>query len=236
MNTNVNLEAALGVLGFLGAGLVLLVAVAVALFALITGRRKLAGVSALAAAGLGGLYLLLMLTFSLASGEKVLARGAEKHFCETDCHLAYSVTDVKRAKTLGDGPHPAAAKGVFEVITLKTRFDEKTISSARGNSPLTPNSRVATILDEQGRTYTPSPEGQRALGQAGAGTPLTTSLNPGESYTTTLVFDLPEDVKNPVLLLNEGEWVTHLIIGHENSPLHKKTMFGLGPAETQASR
>lgn len=40
-----------------------------------------------------------------------------------------------------------------------------------------------------------------------------------------LVADLPADVRNPVLLINEGEWVTHLVIGHENSLWHKKTAF-----------
>lgn len=27
--------------------------------------------------------------------------------------------------------------------------------------------------------------------------------------------------------VNEGEWLTHLVIGHENSPLHKQTKFQL---------
>jgi hypothetical protein len=39
------------------------------------------------------------------------------------------------------------------------------------------------------------------------------------------VFDLPADVKQAKLLINEGDWITHLVIGHENSPLHKKTAF-----------
>lgn len=30
-----------------------------------------------------------------------------------------------------------------------------------------------------------------------------------------------------MLLINEGEWETHFVIGHENSPLHKKTRFQL---------
>jgi hypothetical protein len=54
---------------------------------------------------------------------------------------------------------------------------------------------------------------------------MTIPLRPGESYSTTLVFDLPTEIKNPTLLIREGELVTHLVIGHENSPLHKKTRF-----------
>jgi len=54
---------------------------------------------------------------------------------------------------------------------------------------------------------------------------MTVPLRPSENYSTTLVFDLPVDVKNPTLLIREGEFVTHLVIGHENSFLHKKTRF-----------
>ncbi|MDX6575782.1 MAG: hypothetical protein QOE96_1735, partial [Blastocatellia bacterium] len=59
------------------------------------------------------------------------------------------------------------------------------------------------------------------------GKPLATPLRPGESYTTEIVFDLPADAKASNLLINEGEWVTHLVIGHENSPLHHQTKFQL---------
>jgi hypothetical protein len=58
-----------------------------------------------------------------------------------------------------------------------------------------------------------------------AGTAMTIPLRPGESYSTTLVFDLPADIKNPTLLIHEGEFLTHFVIGHENSFLHKKTRF-----------
>ncbi len=55
--------------------------------------------------------------------------------------------------------------------------------------------------------------GQSLLEQANlSGKPFTTALRPGESYTTTLVFDLPAGIRNPTLLMNEGEWVRHLII------------------------
>ena len=57
--------------------------------------------------------------------------------------------------------------------------------------------------------------------------PLDTPLLPGESYTTELVFDLPPEARDPVLLLNESSPETRFIIGHENSPLHKVTEFRL---------
>jgi hypothetical protein len=185
---------------------------------------------------LGVVYGGLLLVFALASTERVLARGAEKHFCEIDCHLAYSVADVRLARTLGPAARPATARGVFYVVTVKTRFDEQTIAPWRGNQPLMPNSRVATVLDADGREYEVAPAGRRALELTeGTGMPFKTPLRPGESYTTELVFDLPADVRAPRLLIREGATVTRFIIGHENSPLHAKTEFELPAPDAAAS-
>lgn len=237
MNTNVNLEAALGVMAFLGSGLLLLLTILLIAHAAIVRKPARAKLGALLIAGGAILYFLIMLAFSLGSSEKALARGAEKHFCEIDCHLAYSVIDVKKTKSLGDGQNQATAQGIFYVLTIKTRFDEKTISPNRGDGPLMPNPRVATLLDEQGRKYSPSAEGVRALAVSNSlGTPFDTPLRPGESYTTKLVYDVPATVKSPTLLLNEGDWITHFIIGHENSPLHKKTLFHVDAPESEVEK
>jgi hypothetical protein len=237
MNTNVNLNAALGALAFLGTGGLLLLMGAVLLYTLFARKHKLTLKVLGAGVLLCCLYLGLMLAFSFASSRKALARGAEKHFCEIDCHLAYSVVDVARTKTLGNGANQTTAGGTYTILTIKTRFDETTTGATRGNGLLYPNSRVIKILDEQGREYGPSPEGQRVLNVSqGGGTPIETPLRPGESYTTTLVFDLPDDARNPTLLMNEGEWVTHFIIGHENSPLHGKTLFQLEAQPEQSAQ
>lgn len=228
MNMNVNLAAPVGVLGFLGACFVLLVLGLLALHALVVRRFGRARLTLAALAAVLVLYFGLTLVFSLASGERVLARGEEKYFCEIDCHLAYSVTDVSRTKTLGEGPGAAAARGEFYVVTVRTRFDETTISEHRGDGQLYPNPRSLTVHDEQGRSYPVSEEGQRALASfSGTGTPFDTPLRPGEAYTTRLVFELPTDAREPILLINESDLPTRFIIGHENSLLHKKTEFKL---------
>jgi hypothetical protein len=228
MNTNVNLNAALGALAFLGTGGLLLLMGAVFLYTLFARKHKLTLKVLGACVLLCCLYLGLMLAFSFASSRKALARGEEKHFCEIDCHLAYSVVDVARTKTLGNVPNQTTAGGTYTILTIKTRFDETTTSATRGNGLLYPNSRVIKILDEQGREYEPSPEGQRVLNVSqGGGTPIETPLRPGESYTTELVFDLPADARDPRLLVNESDLPTRFVVGHENSPLHKKTEFKL---------
>lgn len=228
MYTNVNFPAPLGVMAFLGTGFVMLVVSLFLIYLLVVRKFGRARLVLLAAAVIAGIYLTVVLIFSFSSSEHVLARGQEKHFCEIDCHLAYSIADVRQVKTIGNPPQQATASGMFTLVTVKTRFDEETIGPNRGNSQLYPNPRALTLMDEQGRRYSPSAEGQRVLESSpAAGAPLTTPLRPSESYHTTLVFDLPPDVKSPTLLINESDWVTRLIIGHENSPLHKKTRFQL---------
>jgi predicted enzyme related to lactoylglutathione lyase len=226
MYTNVNLAAPVGALAFLGTAFLVFVVGLALIYSIVKRKVGLMKFSLAAIALISGIYLVLLVIFSWASSEKVLARGEEKHFCEIDCHLAYSVTDVRETKTLGDAPNQLTAAGMFRVITIKTRFDENTISRNRGNGLLYPNSRVVTVSDENGNQYFPSPDAHALLEKSqAAGTAMSIPLRPSETYSTTVVFDLPTGVNSPTLLIREGELVTHLVIGHENSPLHKKTRF-----------
>lgn len=228
MFTNVNLSAPIGVLALLATAFVFALAALVFIYTLVKRQFGANRLVLVAAALVAAFYVGVMLIFAFASSENVLARGQEKHFCEIDCHLAYSVVDVTDSKTVGNAPNQTAAAGSFHIVAIKTRFDENTISSTRGNGLLYPNSRVLTVIDENGHKYLPSPEAQRILEQTKtAGTPMTTPLRPAESYITTVVFDLPKDTRNPTLLINEGEWITHFVIGHENSPFHKSTKLQL---------
>jgi len=216
MNSNVNLAAPIGALALLGTAFILFAATIFLVQSLIVrkmGRARLALALMLI---VGVVYLGAMLVFSFASRDKLLAQGQEKHFCELDCHLAYSIANVAQAKTIGEDASLVRAQGQFTIITIKTRFDETTIASWRGSGLLSPNDRAFVLVDERGRRYAPS---------AQAGTPITTPLRPGESYTTDVAFDLPQDAKPAVLVLNESAWETHLLIGHENSLLHGKAKF-----------
>ena len=53
-------------------------------------------------------------------------------------------------------------------------------------------------------------------------TPPSQPLGPGESYLTTLVFDVPADARNPKLLIADTDPMASLVVDHENSPLHGK--------------
>jgi len=209
MYTNVNLAAPIGALALLGTGFLLFIAAVVLLESLLVRKQTRARLVFIAMMMIGALYAMTMLIFSFASHDQLLARGQEKHFCELDCHLAYSIVDSQTDKS-NRGGTPAT------VITIKTRFDETTIAPWRGNGLLYPNSRALSLVDERGQTYRPVSQ---------AGTPLSTPLRPGDSYTTEVAFNLPANSKPVALLLSEDAWETHLLIGHENSPLHGKTKF-----------
>jgi hypothetical protein len=211
MHTNVNLEAPLAALALLATAFLILVAAIVLVQSLVVRKLRRAKVVMLALVAIVALYGSTVVAFSFASHYSLLARGQEKHFCELDCHLAYSIIRVAPAAASADGHQPVT-------VTIKTRFDETTISPARGNALLYPNQRTLTLYDDRGNLYAP---------QTQSGTSLTTPLHPGESYTTDVLFNLPPGVKPAKLLLNEGDWITHVVIGHENSPFHKKTEFQL---------
>lgn len=206
--SNMNFPAPLAVLGFLAGAMGLVVGVAAALVFWFARKPKVARMTAVIV-GVGlVLYVTLLIGFSAASRGTTLARGQEKYFCEIDCHLAYSIVD---AKAHPDGHY---------VITLRTRFDEKTTSPNRPKGvPLTPSPREVRLIDTEGREYIPT---------ATEGTPLLTPLTPASTYTTQLEFAIPKDTTGLRLLINTTPgWPDHLVIGDENSWLHKKTYLAL---------
>lgn len=198
---------------------------------LFSGRGLRAKVSAAAVVLVAG-YALVLLGVSLASSETTLQPGAEKYFCEVDCHLAYSVTNVVTQPEVNG----VRAQGVFYVITLRTRFDETTISKNRGNGPLEPSPRALYLVDSAGNRYTALAAAQTALESSGAaGTPIRTPLRPGESFTSTFAFDLPanaRDLRLDVDSPSNPAWISSIIIGDEDSLLHKKTYLALAAPRT----
>ena len=216
------------VLAFIGTGLVLFLLSLGLLFALGTRRTVLAKRLVAAGAAGGAAYLAALLFFSFTSREENLRKGDRKYFCEIDCHLAYSLEEASRTKVLGIPPQTAAARGAFFVVTVRTWFDPNTIASFRGYAPLKPNPRSVFLVDESGRRYGVSPAGQKAMEESrGPSTPLTRILRPGEAYTTTFVFDLPDWVRRPRLFLGDAPGVETLLIDHENSLFHRKVYFEL---------
>jgi hypothetical protein len=213
--------APLAVLAFLAGALFVFVMLAVMVFNLAKRNSALAVKALKILAGGIGLYVVVMLGVSAFSKDYVLRSGAEKHFCELDCHIAYSVTKVETPTSIPADFSSAASSppGVLYVVTLRTRFDESTTGPNRGNGQLVPNPRKIVVRDETGKEYSPT--------CAFAATSMDQPLRPGESYETRILFTLPTEAKSPRLFLRNDPWPNSLLIGHENSPLHGKAYFDL---------
>ena len=196
------------VLAFLGGVLVAVVLAVGYVLARITGRQPLAKAALVVGAAGAGVYVLLLGIASVSSRDRVLAPGEEKHICEVDCHLAYSVAGVKT--------EPGPSGNTRYIVTVKVRFDEETISSRRPRDmALSPNSRYVALVDAKGDAYPGSTDG------------LKRRLIPGESYTTDIVFDVPAGATGARLVLRNNDVETHFLIGHENSLGHGTTTFAL---------
>ena len=242
MSTFIPHFAPIVVLFFLGSVFVLGISLLVLFYGAARRSAFFAKLGAGAAITIAAGYFLLLAGVSLASSEQTLPPDGWKYFCEIDCHLAYSLVSAQTAAALGPELQQTSAHGKFVILRVKTWFDERTISSHRGNGPLTPNRRKALLVDDTGRSYESSLEGQFALARSGdRSTAMAQSLRPGESYTTDLVFDVPKSARGLRLLLIEDDPETRFVIGHENSLLHKKVYFDVealaqrNPSGTEAA-
>ncbi len=223
MYSNGNFESHLAALCFLGT-LGLSILLAIASLALWFTRRRWTRYSLLAIALLLGGYAALLAFFSWASYDRTVARGDEKFYCGMDCHIAYSVRNVERFKTIGD----AMAHGEFYVITLRSHFDERTIAPWRGNGALTPDPPTLVLVDGSGRECPVSAVGQKGW-EAVHGQPhsLRDPLRPGESYETAWVFDVPAEAQSLRMFAGWDGFPSYLLIGDEASRAHRKTYFAL---------
>jgi hypothetical protein len=95
--------------------------------------------------------------------------------------------------------------------------------------PLHPNPRRIRLVDSSGTTYEPDAEGQRALeSEAGHAQPsFSKPLLPGESYVSWVVFDVPVEIRSPQLEVTTEAFPASFLVGHEQSPMHRKILFGL---------
>ena len=208
-------------------GLGLVAGGALVLFALRTHRTDLAKYVGLFALGWATLYLVVLAGTSLTSQETVLGLKERKAFCGfyLDCHLGVSVEAVQRVTHFGEGPDAVQADGVFYLITVRVSND-----GVEARLPL--QNPEATLTDAYGTAYRRSPDAERAFATA-EDVPMafTREVSAGESYTKTLVFDVPTDVRAPQLLITTGvaleRFIELFLIGDEDSLFHRKTVFAV---------
>lgn len=168
-------------------------------------------------------YTTTLLGVSLASREKTLRLNEAKAFCGfyLDCHMHASVSDVRAAKQIGD----KTAQGIFYIVTVKISSDARRAIIGL----LDPQFEV---IDEQGRTFQPIED------STVYDNPFERKVPAGGTFEDKVVFDLPADIKNPRLDAAEGIGIDKIIesvlIGDEDSILHKRVRFKLDPAEQVA--
>lgn len=217
---------------FLGTGVAIVTGLVVVLYGATSGKKMTKRLGTLLVGVAWGSYGLLLLGTGIVTTDKTLPEGSWKYFCEPDCHIAYSVSSVEMAATLGNESNLAQANGEFVVVRLRTWFDEHSIAKFRGDGPLTPVPRLVSLMDAEGQRYLPTQLKAGTL--TDPSTPLAQALRPGESYLTTLVFDVPKRASNLRLLVSDDDPISVVTIDHENSPFHGKIYFGLNTSKETA--
>lgn len=174
-------------------------------------------------------YAIALFGFSLMSREKVLSLNEPKEFCGfyLDCHLHTEITGVRTAKNVGD----KTANGTFLIAKVKVFSDAKNPNiSFRLLEP------KAKLKDEGGRIYTriTEVENQLPTGQI----QLNQDIKGKETIEKEIVFDVTELTNKFKLLVTEGYGIDKVIeavlIGDEDSILHKPTVFKLEPQSQMA--
>jgi len=164
-------------------------------------------------------YFAMLIGFSLKSEERDLAQNEPKEFCGfyLDCHMHTAVTDVQRTKTIGN----KTADGEFYIVKVKVFSDAK--QATLGLSAVD-----AHVVDADAQTYARDTQAEKLLPSQPE---FEQRISPTETFEKEIVFDLPVEIKNPRLDMNDGRsLVETFLIDDEDSVLHKRSYFKL---ETQ---
>ena len=218
------LEGLFGLLAFFGTILFFVIIVILIAIALLTRHpQRIKKIGRVVVIWIG-VYLLVLLSFSLLSKPRFIEPGKERCYDE----MCYSVTSVTTAQTLGTAPNLLAAKGEFYVITIQLRNDSK----GTAQKPSRPD---LFIIDARGKQISQIINAGDELGlpigqQVTAAQLWDQRIPSGEIVTRTIAFDLPAGIKQPGLVVTEGVGpLSAVIIGDEGSLFHAKTEFPLVP-------
>ncbi|MGH9762255.1 MAG: hypothetical protein ACREDR_26975 [Blastocatellia bacterium] len=163
------------------------------------------------------LYFGVLIAISAVTPRKLIPMGEDR--CYDDWCIGAENLTV--ARTIGSGANAATAKGIFYIVTLKVSSRALRITQRAKDA-------AVVVIDEQDRSYFPSAEGQRAYDAInGVGPAITNKLGPGDSFTTTVIFDIPLNAAQVGLEVQHGFWPGRLIIGESTSFFHKRTLIAL---------
>ena len=150
--------------------------------------------------------LVLLAAFSILQPLHPYAVG-EQYCWDEYC---FRVTDVARVKTIGTGSNQARARGTFYVVTAQMeapwwgRFDWGADSVYVISEGKLHHHGLFHRRHHQFRYFEHSASGQRAQDLL-TGKSSSCHQIPGASETETIVFDLPDDVVQPRLIVRDTE-------------------------------
>ena len=169
-------------------------------------------------------YAVMLLGFSLASKEQVLSIGEAKAYCGfyLDCHMHTEVTGVRTTKTIGG----RRAQGTFYIVGVRVFSDARNPNITF--RLLEPNAKVMITDDSViGRDLA----AEAALPTAAVD--LGGDIKGRQTIQKEIVFNVPEDLRDPKLDITEGYGIDNTIeavlIDDEDSIFHARTYFALTP-------
>ena len=162
-------------------------------------------------------YATVLVSVALLSPQQVLALHQDR--CFDDWCL--SVEQVVQQPTIGSISMLVHAHGVFDLVMVRVSSRASRVSQRALDAQV-------YVLDSQDHRYDPDPAGQQVLDASGqGGQPLDSELAPDGSFTRTVVFDVPKGASSLDLVVTHGLFPDVLVIGSDQSFLHKPTVIQL---------
>jgi hypothetical protein len=195
------------------------------LLSLIGRQRRRAMVFGVLGAGWGAAYGAGLLLISLTSRDAVLRPGETKYFCGfyLDCHIGVAVVGDSTVSVIAG----TAARHRFHVVTLQ-------FSNSAVQATLRPYDLRLAMVGSDGTHYPQAQYAEGLLAGPAGYAPLARDIVPGGSYTVPVVFDLPDSAAPARLFVGEGlgfdRVIEGVLIGDEDSFLHRKVLLALPPA------
>lgn len=111
--------------------------------------------------------------------------------------LSFTVNSVSKKKTIGSAyTSKTSQSGTYALIDVTVKNS--------GKDTITIDSSLFSIVDNQGREFKYSTDGQTAYTMAGAENFFLKQIQPGLSVTGVVVFELPEDATGLQLIARAG--------------------------------
>jgi len=156
-------------------------------------------------------YAAILLAVSLSSETRSIALGTDKCFDDW-------CTTVVSARSIPNAKHLSGTK--FVAVTLR-------VSNRARQAALRPSQPRVSLVLAGGVAVIPSTVGQREFEQqTGVQEDLRKRLTAGESFQTSVVFNMPAATREASGVLLEGPAiVTRFLVGDENSFFHKKMVY-----------